>query len=39
MKLTDEVYLVGGGDYGFNLSYRLDAHIYVGAWGRRACLD
>ncbi len=29
MRLTDEVYLVGGGDYGFNLSYRLDAHIYV----------
>lgn len=29
MKLTSEVYLVGGGDYGFNLSHRLDAHIYV----------
>ena len=29
MKLTDEVYLVGGGDYGFNLSHRLDCHVYV----------
>jgi glyoxylase-like metal-dependent hydrolase (beta-lactamase superfamily II) len=23
------VYLVGGGDYGFNLSHRLDSHVYV----------
>ena len=29
MKLTDEVYLVGGGDYSFNLSHRLDVHVYV----------
>lgn len=29
MKLTPEVYLVGGGDYGFNLSHRLDSHVYV----------
>ncbi|MFQ5426401.1 MAG: MBL fold metallo-hydrolase [Gaiellales bacterium] len=29
MKLTDDVYLVGGGDYGFNLSHRLDCHTYV----------
>ena len=29
MKLTDDVYLVGGGDYGFNLSHRLDCHVYV----------
>lgn len=29
MRLTDEVYLVGGGDYGFNLSDRLDCHTYV----------
>src|ERR1700733_8375951 len=28
MKLTDEVYLVGGGDYGFNLSHRLYCHVY-----------
>ena len=29
MQLSDEVYLVGGGDYGFNLSHRLDCHTYV----------
>ncbi len=29
MKLTDDVYLVGGGDYGFNLTHRLDCHVYA----------
>jgi glyoxylase-like metal-dependent hydrolase (beta-lactamase superfamily II) len=29
VKLTPEVYLVGGGDYSFNLSHRLDCHVYV----------
>jgi hydroxyacylglutathione hydrolase len=29
MKLSPEVYLVGGGDYSFNLSHRLDCHVYV----------
>jgi glyoxylase-like metal-dependent hydrolase (beta-lactamase superfamily II) len=29
VKLTDDVYLVGGGDYGFNLTHRLDCHTYV----------
>lgn len=29
MKLTSEVYLVGGGDFSFNLSHRLDCHVYV----------
>jgi hydroxyacylglutathione hydrolase len=29
MKLTQDVYLVGGGDYGFNLSHRLDCHTYL----------
>jgi glyoxylase-like metal-dependent hydrolase (beta-lactamase superfamily II) len=29
MKLTNEVYLVGGGDYSFNLSHRLDCHVYL----------
>jgi hydroxyacylglutathione hydrolase len=29
MKLTSDVYLVGGGDYSFNLSHRLDCHVYV----------
>lgn len=29
MKLTDDVYLVGGGDYGFNLTHRLDCHTYL----------
>jgi len=29
VKLTDEVYLVGGGDFGFGLSGDLDCHIYA----------
>jgi glyoxylase-like metal-dependent hydrolase (beta-lactamase superfamily II) len=29
MKINDHLYLVGGGDYGFNLSGRLDANTYV----------
>jgi hydroxyacylglutathione hydrolase len=29
VKLTDDVYLVGGGDYGFNLTHRLDCHVYI----------
>ena len=29
MKLTDEVYLVGGGKFGFDLSHELDSHVYV----------
>jgi hydroxyacylglutathione hydrolase len=29
MKLTDDVYLVAGGDYGFNLTHRLDCHVYA----------
>ena len=29
MKLTDEVYLVGGGNFAFGLSGDLDAHVYA----------
>jgi len=29
MKLTNDVCLVGGGDYGFNLTHRLDCHTYL----------
>ena len=29
MKLTDDVHLVGGGDYGFGLTHRLDCHTYL----------
>jgi glyoxylase-like metal-dependent hydrolase (beta-lactamase superfamily II) len=29
VKLTEDVYLVGGGDYGFNLTHRLDCHTYL----------
>jgi glyoxylase-like metal-dependent hydrolase (beta-lactamase superfamily II) len=29
MRLTKDIYLAGGGDYGFNLSHRLDCHVYV----------
>jgi len=41
MKLTEDVYLVGGGDYGFNLSGRLDCHTFVvdGGDGELALID
>ena len=40
MKLTEEVYLVGGGDYGFNLTHRLDCHTYlVDGGGELALID
>lgn len=29
MKINDHLYVVGGGDYGYNLSNRLDANVYV----------
>jgi hydroxyacylglutathione hydrolase len=29
MKINDHLYIVGGGDYGFNLSGRLDANSYI----------
>jgi glyoxylase-like metal-dependent hydrolase (beta-lactamase superfamily II) len=29
VKLTRDVYLIGGGDYGFNLTHRLDCHVYA----------
>jgi hydroxyacylglutathione hydrolase len=29
MRLTQDVALVGGGDYGFNLTHRLDCHVYL----------
>ena len=29
MKLTEDVYLVGGGDTGFNISNRMDCHVFV----------
>ena len=29
MRLTENIYLVGGGDYGLNLSHRLDCNTYV----------
>src|SRR5215470_15209002 len=29
MKINDHLFLVGGGDYGFNLSNRLDANSYI----------
>lgn len=29
MKINDHLYVVGGGDYGYNLSGRLDANVYV----------
>jgi len=29
MRLTEDLYLVGGGNYAFNISHRLDCHTYV----------
>lgn len=29
MRLTPEVYLVGGGNFGFNLSDAFDSHVYI----------
>ena len=29
MKLTDRVYLVGSGDFGFNMTAPLDCHVYL----------
>ena len=29
MKLTDEVYVVGGGHFGFGISGPLDCHVYL----------
>jgi hydroxyacylglutathione hydrolase len=40
MKLTADVHLVGGGDYGFNLTHRLDCHTYlVDGGGELALID
>ena len=29
MKLTQDLYVVGGGRFGFGLSGELDCHVYV----------
>ena len=29
MRLTPAVYLVGGGNFGFNLSDAFDSHLYI----------
>jgi glyoxylase-like metal-dependent hydrolase (beta-lactamase superfamily II) len=40
MRLTEDVHLVGGGDYGFNLTHRLDCHTYlVDGGGELALID
>jgi hydroxyacylglutathione hydrolase len=41
MRLTEDVHLVGGGDYSFNMSHRLDCHVYVvdGGGGELALID
>ncbi len=38
MKLTEDVYLVAGGDYGFNLTHRLDCHTYLVDGGEELAL-
>jgi glyoxylase-like metal-dependent hydrolase (beta-lactamase superfamily II) len=40
MRLTEDVCLVGGGDYGFNLTHRLDSHVYlIDGGGEFALID
>ena len=40
MRLTREVYLVGGGNFGFNQSDAYDSHVYVvDAGGELAMFD
>ena len=29
MRLTEDVHVVGGGDFAFNISHRLDCHVYL----------
>ena len=29
MRLSDRVYLVGGGSLGFGISHELDCHVYL----------
>ena len=29
MKINNNLYIVGGGDYGYNLSNTLDSNVYV----------
>ena len=38
MRLTEHVHLVGGGDYGFNLTHRLDCHVYAVVAGEEIVL-
>jgi len=38
VKLTEDVYLVAGGDYGFNLTHRLDCHTYLVDGGEELAL-
>ncbi|MCY3923490.1 MAG: hypothetical protein OXG27_14010 [Chloroflexi bacterium] len=38
MKLTEDVHLVGGGDYGFNLTHRLDCHTFLADGGSEHAL-
>ena len=41
MRLSPEVYLVGGGNFGFNLSDAFDSHVYIvdGGGGDLAMID
>jgi hydroxyacylglutathione hydrolase len=38
MKLTDDVYLVAGGDNGLNMTHAKDSHVYVIDGGDELCL-
>lgn len=38
MRLTDDIYLVGGGDNGLNLTHSKDSHVYVIDGGDELCL-
>src|SRR5208283_3897805 len=38
MRLTDRIYLVGGGFHGFGLSHKLDCHVYLVDGGNEMAL-
>ena len=38
MRLTEHIYLVGGGDVGFGMSHPVDCHVYVVTDGKTAAL-
>ena len=38
MRLTEHIYLVGGGDVGFGITHPLDSHVYLVTDGKSGAL-